>query len=148
MSPFCLQRLTFSFTFIGWLFWIQQVLFSICNTPDTFLHSGNRVTKISYILKNMHFGGKTNNLIVYLGGSSDLFTNKINYGRGGRVEAASDCSGTNGSSPRWRKRRQKIRASMWWTVTGVSWTKQEAGMTGPQWVRVRRVRPEAYWLLP
>lgn len=43
---------------------------------------------------------------------------------------------------------KKIRASMWWTVTGVSWTKQEAGMTGPQWVRVRRVRPEAYWLLP
>lgn len=28
-----------------------------------------------------------------------------------------------------------MRASMWWTATGVSWTSQE-------WVRVRSVRPE------
>lgn len=44
-------------------------------------------------------------------------------------------SGTNRASPRWRKETRKMRASMWWTATGVSWTSQE-------WVRVRSVRPE------
>lgn len=39
----------------------------------------------------MYFFGKTNDLIVYPGGSSDVFMKKINYGRGGRVEAAGYC---------------------------------------------------------
>lgn len=39
----------------------------------------------------MYFFGKTNDLIVYPGGSSDMFMKKINYGRGGRVEAAGYC---------------------------------------------------------
>lgn len=47
------------------------------------------------------------------------FMKKINYGRRG------------GGPHQDEGRRQKIRASMWWTVTGVSWTNQGAGMTGP-----------------
>lgn len=47
-----------------------------------------------------------------------------------------------------KKKETKIGESIWRTVTGVSQTNQKAGMTGPRWVRVRRVRPEGYWQLP
>lgn len=72
-----------------------------------------------------------------------MFMKKIKYERGGRVEAAGYCFKWNqqGLTKMKEGDKKKIRASMWWTVTGVSWTNQE-------WVRVRSVRPERYWQLP
>lgn len=78
-----------------------------------------------------------------------MFMKKINYERGGGVEAAGCCfKGNQQGLTKMKEGDKKLRVSMWWTVTGESRTNQEAGMTGQQWVRVRRVRLERYWQLP